>query len=187
MNSTNHHYNLPWLVNGRLHDEEKESLESALDESQELRDEKEYLSAMHQTIKNQALPAAPVEMGWSRLKRDIHQQKKVKRTDGWRVATIAASFLVVVQAAIITLPMVQQDMTLTPLSSQSIELSTLTVKFSSTATEAEIQALLLENNLQIIEGPSAIGLYVLSSNAAGRSEAYMVLSSQRIIEHVQMD
>ncbi|MEM1307556.1 MAG: hypothetical protein AAGG99_08530, partial [Pseudomonadota bacterium] len=40
---------------------------------------------------------------------------------------------------------------------------TLRVAFAGSATEADIRALLLDLNLVIIDGPSAIGLYTLAA------------------------
>ncbi|NKB28552.1 MAG: hypothetical protein GKR99_13760 [Rhodobacteraceae bacterium] len=63
----------------------------------------------------------------------------------------------------------------------------LRVAFQPTAPEAEIRALLLDKNLVIVDGPSALGLYTLAVEDAAVDDALAVLlSSQSLVETVSV-
>ena len=67
---------LPWLVNDTLSAEEKSELESALEQSEKLRQEKELLELLQQQVQQQEMPDAPVEFAWQKMKRQIAEEKK---------------------------------------------------------------------------------------------------------------
>lgn len=61
----------------------------------------------------------------------------------------------------------------------------LLIAFSPQATEAEIRQLLLENQLTIVEGPSALGIYKLSA-AREPEKLLRRLQQNQIIESAQL-
>jgi anti-sigma-K factor RskA len=185
---------LPWLVNGTLDDDEKRHLETALEKSAELRKEKDFLTQLQQSINEQKAPAVPLEFSWQRLKRDINDSQQLSSTKSpstmnWRNIAIAASFVLVVQTSIIMLPESQQT-TYTTLSSDASQPTpktnpVITVRFNSELQQAALQQFLLENELQIISGPSAAGLYQLSSTEISDDLIVKLESNSLVIEFVQ--
>lgn len=102
---------LPWYVNGTLTAEEKQAVEALLAESQQAREELEWLRQLHATAQA-SRDERPSELGWQRLKRDIRRDQAGRAVDsgpqeaparwgrwGPRLA-VAASLILVVQLGI---------------------------------------------------------------------------------------
>lgn len=158
-------------INGTLGEAEREELQRALEADDALAREAEFMSALRQGIKQEDV-TPPGELGLARLKKDIRQyeenQRKETATPGWRFwkpAAIAASFLLVVQTT--TLVLYQDKSTdasgIQVLSGPTVEQGgVLQVVFTPDAELADVQALILAVDGDIVRGPGALGLYDIS-------------------------
>ncbi len=183
-NQDSENYALPWLVNNSLPEHELKEIEANLKGSKELQQDKAFLEALRQHVKSQDLPQAPRELAWQRLKRDIHSEQKQNRIQRfWRPAAIAASLILIAQTVFIVLPNTEHsgyEM------ASSVGYSTvLRIKFHDAATASDIQHLLLQYDLRVIDGPSAAGLYTVTSAQINDKTADTLRNHSKIIAHVQ--
>ena len=151
---------LPFYVNGTLSESENRRVEELLATHEDLRAEVETLRAIRAEMKAND-PQSPGEFGLARLMRDIKSEAQPPRPDRtwiWQVAAAVAIAL-----------FVGQNILTFGTSDPGIELAgdggshIITVGFAPEATEASIRGLLLELDLEITAGPSALGLYELST------------------------
>lgn len=205
---------LPWLVNGTLSADEKKDVELALAKSEQLQQEKAFLSNLQEQIVQQPMPDAPVEFAWQKMKRQIAQQDnqqqsnqqpakspntesntvalESRRSKRWKYAAMAASVLLVIQSSTLLVSWNQED-PYRPLSSDSASNRTnaaqLTIQFTESASAIEIQTLLRRYQLTIVSGPSSIGLYKLvgpNDSKTMSDELLQKLAAQpNLIAHVQ--
>lgn len=176
---------LVFVANGTLAGAERARVEAAVAADPGLQEELNTLRAIRATMQEEALPQSPGAFGQARLLRDIRREAK-PRNWLWQGAAAAAVALLVVQTAF-----VWRDDGLR-LAGGETELASgpvLTVAFSGTATEADIRALLLELDLSIVSGPSAIGLYRLAArDEAGRAAALERLTAEAgIVDSVEAE
>lgn len=191
---------LPWLINGTLNETERKELELALAQSEKLRQEKAVLTLLQQQIKQQEMPNAPIEFSWQKVKKQIAVEKKQLQNDSyksekkWRYIGIAASVLLVVQSSNILVNWNQDD-TYRPLSSSAdsskVNAAQFTLQFADETTARDIQQVLRQYNLNIISGPSSVGLYKISGPSDSNNHAEKILSQLRartdIIVYVQQN
>jgi anti-sigma-K factor RskA len=175
---------LPFYVNGTLDDDERRQVEKALSEQASLRDEVTLLRQIQSQLRSKPETLnSPGEFGLKRLQQQLKSHRQARRVSPrWRLAAIAASFLLVVQTSMVMLSpgdgAYQQ-------AGEASSSPLLLIAFSPQATEAEIRQLLLENQLTIVEGPSALGIYKLS--AASEPEKLLGrLQQNQIIESAQL-
>lgn len=175
---------LPWLVNGSLDDAEREGLQAAIDASPELQREQAFLQALRHSIK-QPQAEAPLEMGWQRLRRDIHAEKRRGVSTTWRLLAVVASLLLVIQSLVVWLP--NDDAThYQPLSSAAPK-NSVQVRFVGSASQASIQQLLRQQHLRIIDGPSAAGLYRLLGEADKARIVAILQQRTGVVAYVQTE
>lgn len=180
---------LPFYLNGTLSDNEKEAVEEALEQSVALREELAFLQQIQSDVKSyEPAQTSPGELGLKRLQRQINSQANTAgNTTKWRFVAIAASCLLVLQTTLIGLspstelylPAGGKPTTI------AVNKTIFRVAFDPMATEASIRSLLLDLDAQIIEGPSAIGLYVVSTEQT-EEDALNSLQSHTIVESVQI-
>jgi hypothetical protein len=157
---------LPFYLNGTLDDAERAEVEAALATDESLRWELEFLKGIESDVQARDPGPSPGEFGLARLMRDIDGETRTApstrtRSRIWQIAAAIAVAVVAVQGIyiagggdrIVELAGGEQSVTAGP---------TLTVAFSPDAIEAEIRALLLETGLEIVGGPSALGLWTLA-------------------------
>lgn len=147
---------LPWYANDSLSAEERAEIEQALENNTELQQETEFLNKLRNTIQKNQIQS-PGEFGLQKLKRSIKTEEK-PTSDKWRVFTIAASIMLVVQVGIMT-TLIQQEQTYVPLSGVEPGKNIIQVQFNEQAKEIDIRNTLLQFNAEIIEGPSKQGIY----------------------------
>jgi anti-sigma factor RsiW len=165
---------LVFLANGTLAGDDKARVEAAVAADPGLQAELDTLRAIRATMQDEALPQSPGAFGQARLLRDIAREANATpRTWLWQGAAAAAVALLVVQTALVWR---DDGLRLAGGETEIVSGPVLTVAFSGTATEADIRALLLELDLSIVSGPSAIGLYRL----AAKDEAARVAALQRL-------
>lgn len=194
---------LPFAVNGTLDEAERAELEAALEGDAELAAEMRFLEGVRDRVRAREVPNSPGEFGLARLKRAIAEEAPsaapaaandnvvplTRRTGFWKAAAVAACTLFAIQTAVvITAP---EDVVRLAGGgpAEPKKGPTLTVAFLPTATEADIRALLLEAGVEIVEGPSALGLYrvaPLDADALDAAEAALS-GAGAVVEDVTRD
>ncbi len=177
--------NLPWLVNGSLDEAEQAAVQIAVESSPGLQRERDFLAALRDSVQQQSLGEAPLELGWRRLRRDIRAEHQRGVASGWRIAAVAASLLLLVQSLVVWLPR-EQDTHYQPLSSR-LSTASLQVRFVDNAPQARIRELLRRQHLRIVDGPSAAGLYRLVSNGDPTAALVALQQQTDLIAYVQAE
>ncbi|MEM7693080.1 MAG: hypothetical protein AAF318_01405 [Pseudomonadota bacterium] len=153
------------LVRGRLSEAETERLNDAIRDDPALEAEYRLISALNTA--DPAPHAFPGELGWARLSKAIDNEPAQKsqgpRVTLWQAAAGVAVAVVAWQFTVA--PLLVQDaapryVTATGTSAPAGE-ATLRVTIAPTASERTIRTLLRDAGAQIVDGPSAIGLYTL--------------------------
>ena len=168
---------LPFYLNGTLEGAELAEVEAAVASDPALAGELEFLRAVRDDVKSRPAQQSPGEFGLARLMKEVGDEKPAAKPAGvsriWQYAAAAAVALVVAQSALlVTAPekMVQ-------LAGGSIEPysgPTLVVAFKETATEGEIRKLLTDFGMEIVGGPSALGLYLVSVYDEDATDAALI-------------
>lgn len=151
---------LPFWVNGTLSGEERAAVAKALKEDEALAAEARALSAIRTRMQAEDV-RSPGEFGLARLMREVKAQGAIAPRSAWGSAGLwqvaAAAMLAVALAAVfLSNPQGGGDYRLAG------EAPAFTVSFADSATEAEIRDTLLAAGVEIVSGPSALGLYGLT-------------------------
>ena len=151
---------LPFYANGRISTEDRAAVDAALLEDATLRDELEFLTSLRDQM--QAEPVdSPGEIGLTQLMDRLDRAEPANLTRPPRLWQIAAGVL-------LAIALVQGAFLMSPGGDPSrYELAgdvepTLTASFRPDVTEAELRAALLAAGVEIVTGPSALGLYGLA-------------------------
>lgn len=157
---------LPFWVNGSLTEPEARAVRQALGESHALRQEEHSLRALQSRIKAEEGPLSPGAFGLARLNRalDAERTSKAPAAGMWPVARLAAAFVsgIAIGVFLLKSPAPEpRERDLYQQASGQMGAGQLTVAFERTATQAEIEALLVQYDLRIVDGPSALGFYQL--------------------------
>jgi hypothetical protein len=150
---------LPWLVNQSLNEDERVQVERHVNTCAQCQAEVQWLQAMRSGVQAQTYGGAG-EMGWQRLRHGLRETRKTDRPRWVVPAALAASLVIAVQ--FVLLVQLQPQPTYAPLTGPAAGVPILQVEFVPEASEAALRALLRENGLRIIDGPSAAGVYRLA-------------------------
>ncbi len=193
MNTTNRNdieLLLPFYLNGTLEQHEIMLVEQALQESEELQQELNFLAGIQKKTKQQPVSTSPGEIGFKRLQRSIDKENKViaqkSMSNGWRFTAIAASLLLVVQSITTLMPTEDYQAAGDQTINQPAGL-TLSVTFSPDITEQQLREVLTQYRISIINGPSALGIYQLRLTHAPKATLEKIKSRTDIFESIQMD
>ncbi len=174
---------LPFLANGTLEEAERAEVESAVAGDPALQAELTTLQAIRTTMQAEE-DFSPGEMGLARLMRDIPKdepQKRVNRPWIWQAAAAVLLAVIVGQAVLL-----DRD------GPGGFELAggedaPITAAFAADTPEADLRALLLSAGVEIVAGPSALGLYRLSPlEGTAIADAEVVLRSSEIVESLEV-
>lgn len=170
---------LPFLVNGTLDADERRMVEAAIADDPVLAHEAEVTAALRQSIRDLEDPRTPGEFGLARLMRDIGREPQGMSQDAeaetergsqhrmprYALAIAASCALAAVALAVLS-QMPSGSGTGGPAdyhqASGSAGEGSLSVAFSASATQAEVTELLLDHDLVVVDGPSALGIYRLA-------------------------
>ena len=157
---------LPFLANDTLGDDERRAVEQAVASDPTLAVELAALRQIRQTMQSQQAVHSPGEFGLARLMRDVEKEQAPARsvvtdTSRPRLLQIAAAVLVAIVIGQAVLLSGRADET-GGFELAGGEAATLNVAFVPDATEATIRALLQQAGVEIVSGPSALGLYGLN-------------------------
>ncbi|WP_421708618.1 hypothetical protein [Algihabitans sp.] len=181
---------LPLYVNGTLGDADRRRIDALRAENAELDAEIAFLSALARGVKaaedNDREVRSPGELGLRRLQRELRTQDEtagqtpapraaspavsVKGGPVGRLALVASLALVIgLGAGMLTMNLVQTDRFTAAGGDPGTERerggARLHLVFRSDATAADIEALLRSERLEIVAGPSALGLYTVAADA----------------------
>lgn len=177
---------LPFRVNGSLAEPEAQAVRQMLAQSRKLREEEQALDALRKEMRALEWPISPGELGLARLNRSISAETSQGRPGLrlWPKVGIAAALVALVAAGALILrsPGAPKGGDLYEQAAGEAGAGQLIVGFDRSATQADVEALLLQNDLRIVDGPSALGLYrIQAKNAEGMAEALMALRAARTI------
>lgn len=183
---------LPFYVNGSLNDAEVALVEQELANNQSLQQEVIFLQSLRKSVKEQELDSSPGELGLKRLQKSVSnasvsEKKQPTSKNIWRFMAVAACLVLVIQTVVVNL---ESESTYTAAGGKTATLeegSVVSVTFAPNVSELIIRQLLIENNVAIIDGPSALGIYRLS--VTGNPDKLVTLFKARpdVIESIQLD
>ena len=151
---------LPFLANGTLEDDERQAVEAHLGADAEMQAELAALQNIRATMQAEDMGFSPGEMGLARLMKEVGEAPQKRAAQPTRIWQIAAALLMAVvlgQALLLT-----RGGTNDPgyvLAGETPAAFTVTIQ--PDATEADLRTLLLDAGVEIVAGPSALGLYQL--------------------------
>lgn len=198
---------LPFRANGNLSGAELEAVEAALADSAELRAELAALMAIRQTMQADEIQS-PGDFGLARLMREAEaapvsppaqtaandNMVPLMRLRLWQAAAVAVLAVGIGFNLPQFGPAPEPTQLSEPAASEGYRLASggqeaaadFSVIFRADATEEDIRALLLDAGLQIVSGPSALGLYGVGLVDSGDSDAARAaLLASGIVEDVQ--
>lgn len=173
---------LPFAVNGSLAAEEAREVEAWLARDPDLQDDAGFLTRLRELMRAEPLPETGSEFGLARLLRDLPPQLAPQATRPparWLAPALAAGIAALVAglgtAALLRAPAPAEAPIYEQASGDAAELPRLTVTFAPEARLSEVAALLQAQDLVIVDGPGALGLYRLElppgADAAAVAEA----------------
>lgn len=178
---------LPWLVNKSNDDD---SLKTAINEDESLREESEFLSAIRENMQSQNIPT-PGELGLARLKRNIAEADKKTGTpfsgfNRWaRPALAAALVVVVLQSALLIDQSSDIDGNYQPLSGEVPSENKIQISFKDGASELQLRNAINLTGGTIIDGPGELGIYIIAlDNDADIENITNILTSLDYVDNV---
>jgi hypothetical protein len=182
---------LPFYLNGTLEEDERARVAEALTKDELLRTDLEFLKVLQAETRSRETGSSPGEFGLARLMRDIDiergQSAPVRGALVWKLATAACLALFLATSVLL----VSKPDTMMRLAGGGTvamhEGPAFTVAFVGTASEAGIRELLLSLDLEIVAGPSALGLYtvVAAEDADSASVAAALRAASQFVESVE--
>lgn len=179
---------LPFAVNGSLGPAEAREVEDWLARDPDLQDDANFLTRLRAVMRAEPLPETGTEFALARLMRDLPPQlapeggKPLGRWQGWGASALAAGVAALVAglgtAALMRAPApLAEAPVYEQASGDASDLPRLTVTFAPEARLADVAALLQAQDLLIVDGPGALGLYRLElppgADAAAVAEALL--------------
>jgi anti-sigma factor RsiW len=194
-----HAEQIPFLLNGTLPVADRESLNQAIAAepalARELELQRRIRDAVNQSAATPARSSLPQFLNRlaAESQREVNQSggnvATLKRSvaplsiershqRGWKIAFALAASLAVIQAAILAPLMKQTTATMEPLSGASVAVAAnLQLTFKPEATEKQIREMLRANGVEIVAGPSALGVYQARAADASKAAAALVAQS----------
>ena len=158
---------LPFAVNGSLAAEEAREVEDWLARDPDLQDDAGFLTRLRALMRAEPLPDTGAEFGLARLMRDLPPQLAPQAAEAparWLAPALAAGIAALVAGlgtAALMRPVPGDEPVYEQASGDAAELQRLTVTFAPEARLSEVAALLQAQDLVIVDGPGALGLYRL--------------------------
>lgn len=188
---------LPFFANGTLEGAELAEVETAIAQDADLAWELEHLQLIRADVKDRVVAQTPGEFGLSRLMRDIDAEtvqpvQKAANTNSriWQFAAAAAIAVLAVQTTVMyNTPDAPGYELASGGSGVGHDGPVLTVAFRETATEGEIRALLTSLDLEIVGGPSALGLYTIGAldEASAESALTELTAANTLVESAERE
>lgn len=184
---------LPFAVNGSLPPEEAREVEDWLARDPDLQDDAGFLTRLRALMRAEPLPDTGAEFGLARLMRDLPPQlapEAARPAARWLAPALAAGVAALV-AGLGTAALMQPRPGEVPVyeqaSGDAADLPRLTVTFAPEARLSEVAALLQAQDLVIVDGPGALGLYRLElPPGADASAVAEALAQAAIVASVEV-
>lgn len=189
---------IPEYLNGNLSDNDIRAIESAAERDESVRMEIEFMKSIQQQILSEKIES-PTEWGWARLKQTIERQNiEEDETDTsihsgtktvstikpiWKKLAIAASFAFVIQSGYLVQQNVFNSTDYQLLSTKNLE-NSIQIQFKTDTSEQAIRLLLINTEGNIINGPSALGIYTIEFK--DRETALTRLNESEIVEYAEL-
>lgn len=176
---------LPFYLNNTLSDTERQQVESHIASCDYCQHELTLLRTM-QSVSRQQDDSVAQEFSWQRLKRDIkkHGQRSQPNNQWWKQAmATAAAIVIMVQAGFIFKMDSHQDGY--SQAGQRDNSAIVQLKFNPNVREEQMRKILLEQDAEIIAGPSALGIYrvklTLHKNDPEAEKKYKALKANSLL------
>ncbi|MCG6901835.1 MAG: hypothetical protein LJE68_04055 [Rhodobacter sp.] len=179
---------MPFLANDTLADAERAEVEAAVAADPDLQRELAALRVIRETMQAEE-EFSPGEMGLARLMRSVDaetniaaNQPRAPRTWVWQIAASVLLAVVVGQAAF----------QLGGSDPGGFELAggdapAFTIAFNADVAETDLRNLLLDANVEIVSGPSALGLYGLAVlEGTSSEEARALLEASPLVQSLEV-
>ncbi len=178
---------LPFLANDTLTGEERAEVEAAEVEDAEMQAELAALRAIRNTMQTEQ-GYSPGEMGLGRLMREVEAEApaaiRPRATPRWAWQAVAAALLAVVVGQAVFLSRAPDDPGGFTLAGAD---AAFTIAVRPDTTEEALRALLLDAGVEIVGGPSALGLYQLATiEGVTNEQAIAILSASDIVESLEV-
>jgi anti-sigma factor RsiW len=173
---------LPAYVNGSLTEPDRDVVERALADDPALQDELRFLEMLQDGLKARAAGPTPGGLGWHRLRRRIAGTSAAppEGRHWWRqAAAVAAAVIILAQGGLLW-QAYDEDAGYEMLAGESE--AQLQVRFVPDASARQIAALLISEDLEIVSGPGAAGVYRLRT-ATSATPAEIDALVDRLAEH----
>ncbi|VAX09734.1 hypothetical protein MNBD_GAMMA26-1184 [hydrothermal vent metagenome] len=192
---------LPWYINNTLSSEEKVEVIAYLEAGgKEAEAELQLLQKIAEQSQQNCNMPSPGELGWKRLQRQIRAegrenvavQSKGSGLTWYRPALAAALAIIVVQGAFLLDNKSGSDGDLyQPLSASQAQTPLLQVQFSPATTAQQVREVLRAAKVNIVDGPSAVGIYRLQATpatlVATQAAAKKLNAHSNIITHLAIE
>lgn len=183
---------LPWYVNGTLTGQERERVRRYLQENEHAAVEVEVLRGVRDAVKSEDV-GSPGEFGLRRLKEGIRDTARPEASAGgpsrwWRPAMAAAALVIVVQGALL-IDAWQRGDTWVPAGVEPAR-PILQLRFDPAATEKEIRGLLNELDIELVSGPSSVGVYraaPMGEDADIEKLAARLRDAGQVVSHAEVE
>jgi hypothetical protein len=198
---------LPWYASGALSPQESSRISAWLalngEHEQALLDELAWLERTARQVQG-AVSVPPAEQGLNTLLQRVRHEARLDAPPPWWSAWLRAwrressairwglSGLVVLQCLIIVF-LVRgvgdsgQVLLSGPQATQAQGTVRLQLVFAPQATQAQIRTLLLQAQVQVVAGPSALGVYLVQSQSDHQEEALRLLRGHpQVVESVSV-
>jgi anti-sigma factor RsiW len=178
---------LPFLANGTLEGDELRQVEQAVENDPTLGAELAALRSIRLTMQSDPIDYSPGEIGLARLMREVELERKDAAPAGNSIWKIAAAMLLAVavgQAVLLTMNRNQQSGYTLAGETQAA----FSITIQPNATEAELRAVLLDAGVEIVSGPSALGIYglALTQGVSSETAAVELRNASDIIETLEI-
>jgi len=182
------HALLPFLANNTLTGDERTAVQSAVDSDAQLQNELATLKAIRTTMQAEK-GFSPGEMGLARLMRDVDAAPVAnapKRPWMWQAAAAVLLAVVLGQGLLMRQTGAPDGYRLAG-GDAGGDTAAFTVSFSPDVTEANLRALLMQAGVEIIGGPSALGLYQLAPlEGVLEQQASDILAASDFIDSIEL-
>lgn len=173
---------IPWLVNGRIDDAERAVLEAHLRGCRDCRDELALQQRVSEELLRQPAPVADADAGLARLWQRIDAQAAMRPDAGparswarWLAAAVIVEgvALAALAGANLSGPAPEYRTFSTPTSASAP--GAIRAVFAADLPLGELQRILDQADLQIVGGPSDVGVLVLAPRPDGHRDAALDL------------
>lgn len=183
---------MPWYVNGTLSDDEQAQVQDLLERSSEARAELDFLRTLQRQIRQEPL-AAPSEIGWRRLQREITPRQGEQRRWYQPLMAAAAMLVIALQLTLLFRSDPEPVELLGSHPSLAVEDAwVVQLRFQEDADWIAVMTLLTEMDARLVDGPSSLGLVRVAVAREGGAfgdadSALNWLRGQSIVEHAALE